>query len=391
MERTSKENRKTIRIGSIALSINAGTLLNMLLCFAAIDLAFLLRDHFDVLKGVFTNDILWGDFVLQLGKALRQPFYLGIFAAELIMLIVRAVNGTGFIRRKLKPFDDLAAMTEDFSRGFDENRLQELENAIGGLSPLLEDEQLHISDPELAGLENAVNRLVLRMRETYRQQGRFVSDASHELRTPIAVIKGYADMLDRWGKEDPQILEESIAAIKAESENMNRLVEQLLFLARGDSGRQKMNFESISLSDIMRESYGESVMIDPEHEYRISAEENVTARGDAAMIKQTARILLDNAKKYTPAGGEIRIGVGTENGAPYFSIADSGIGIPSDDLAHVFERFYRVDGSRSKQTGGSGLGLSIARWIIERHGGRIDILSREEFGTKITVTLKAAE
>ena len=136
-------------------------------------------------------------------------------------------------------------------------RLAELSEDITNLSPNDPDVHLEAEDPQLQGISSAVNDLVARMNESYRQQVRFVSDASHELRTPIAVIKGYADMLDRWGTEDESVLREGIAAIKSEADNMNRLVEQLLFLARGDSGRTQLQLQSVSLTDLMRELYSE--------------------------------------------------------------------------------------------------------------------------------------
>ncbi|MBQ4094131.1 MAG: HAMP domain-containing histidine kinase, partial [Oscillospiraceae bacterium] len=132
--------------------------------------------------------------------------------------------------------EKLAALTED----------------IENLSPTSPDAHIRADYPELQGISHAVNDLMQRMNESYRQQVQFVSDASHELRTPIAVIKGYADMLDRWGTEDESVLREGIAAIKNETDNMNRLVEQLLFLARGDSGRTQLQLQTVSLTDLMR-------------------------------------------------------------------------------------------------------------------------------------------
>lgn len=225
------------------------------------------------------------------------------------------------------------------------------------------------------------------MRDSYRQQARFVSDASHELRTPIAVIKGYADLLDRWGKTDEKILEESIQAIKDESESMQHLVEQLLFLARGDSGRTPLNITDFDMSDMMREVWEESAMIDKAHDYRFESGGDIPVRGDVSLIKQAARILIENASKYTPEGGEIMLKSLVAEGHPAFSVQDSGIGISESDVPHIFERFYRADDSRSKQTGGSGLGLAIAKWIVERHGGRFEIISRKDIGTRITVIL----
>lgn len=226
-----------------------------------------------------------------------------------------------------------------------------------------------------------------RMRDSYRQQARFVSDASHELRTPIAVIRGYADLLDRWGKTDEKILEESIQAIKSESESMQHLVEQLLFLARGDSGRTPLNVTDFDITDMMKEVWEESVMIDDAHSYRFEGGGVIPGRGDISLIKQAARILIENASKYTPEGGEIILRSLVKDGHPSFSVQDSGIGISQGDIPHIFERFYRADDSRSKQTGGSGLGLAIAKWIVDRHGGRFEIISRKDIGTRITVIL----
>ena len=226
------------------------------------------------------------------------------------------------------------------------------------------------------------------MHESYRQQAQFVSDASHELRTPIAVIQGYAGMLDRWGKQDEKILDESISAIKSEAAYMSKLIEQLLFLARGDTGRNRMEFKRVSLGELMKEVYEDSLLIDKAHDWRIDVQENVLCLGDWNMLKQCARILADNALKYTPEGGAIYLRAYTNaEGVPCMEVQDSGIGISGEDLQHVFDRFYRSDPARGRSSGGTGLGLSIAKWIVDRHGGHFDVLSREQLGTRMTVCL----
>ena len=194
-------------------------------------------------------------------------------------------------------------------------------------------------------------------------------------------------MLDRWGKTDEKILEESIEAIKDESESMQHLVEQLLFLARGDSGRTPLNLTDFDLSDMIKEVWEESVMIDKTHDYLFENGGELPVRGDVSLIKQAARILIENASKYTPEGGEIKLRSLVSDGHPAFSVQDSGIGISESDIPYIFDRFYRADDSRSKQTGGSGLGLAIAKWIVERHGGSFEIISRKDIGTRITVVL----
>ncbi len=291
---------------------------------------------------------------------------------------------------KLSSEADPVSMRKGYQAGdsFDEKQLHNLESAIDSIRADAPDAELHTGDKDLRGLEDAINSLIRRTRESYSQQIRFVSDASHELRTPIAVVKGYTDMLDRWGKKDEKILDESIAAIKIETDHMNKLVEQLLFLARGDSGKTKLNMEGFSLSDMVREVYEESMMIDPKHKWAISARDEVAAFGDVAMLKQATRILVDNAAKYTPEGNLIILRAATDqNGAPTIIVQDNGIGIAGQDMSHIFDRFYRSDPARNRQQGGTGLGLSIAKWIVDRHGGYFDVVSREDIGTRISIHL----
>ena len=236
-------------------------------------------------------------------------------------------------------------------------------------------------------MEAAINNLLIRVRESNRQQARFVNDASHELRTPIAVISGYSDMLSRWGKDDEKVLEESIAAIQKESTRMKHLVEQLLFLARGDSGRTMLQLEETDLTELMREAYEESVMIDEDHVYRFSAPQEglPPVQADPGLLKQAVRVLIDNAAKYTKANDEILLSVGQAEGRPYLQVQDCGIGMQEADVSHIFDRFYRADTARTIE--GTGLGLSIAKWIVDKHKGHFEILSRQDIGTRIRIVL----
>lgn len=306
-------------------------------------------------------------------------------------IIITLCFGVIGIRRKLKPLDDMAKQAEELSKiAFDESKFENLSHAIEQVNPEGQDGVVTTGNKDLEGVEIAINNLLARMRDSHRQQSRFVSDASHELRTPIAVIQGYANMLDRWGKDDEKVLEEAIEAIKHESNHMKTLVEQLLFLARGDAGRNHLDMQQISLKAIIHEVYEESKMIDEKHVYELLEDVgDVIMTGDAAMIKQSVRILVDNAAKYTQEGESIilKSGINQEMKA-YFSIQDNGIGMNADEVSHVFERFYRSDEARNRQTGGTGLGLSIAKWIIDKHNGYIDVLSRPEIGTRFTVIFK---
>ena len=314
-----------------------------------------------------------------------------LLTAQLVYWIYFLLFGSARLHHIMQPLTRLTETTQALSREkLDDEVFHQLESAVSRIDPLAAGQTVHTGNSELLGLEAAVNSLLDRMRQTYRRQTQFVSDASHELRTPIAVIQGYVGMLDRWGKSDPKVLDESIAAIKSEAEHMQHLVEQLLFLARSDSGRNPLTLRDFSLSDMLSETLREYGMIDSSHQWRLRMpEEPVHIRGDDAMLKQALRILCDNACKYSPAGTSITLSLRRDADRISFSVQDEGIGIPAEAQPHVFERFYRADPSRVRQTGGTGLGLSIAQWIVERHGGRIELLSREDMGTRMTVHMPA--
>ena len=284
----------------------------------------------------------------------------------------------------LAPLKELAVKADELSRlEFGEDKYQLLEDAITQLD---EGGKLSLRDSELVGIEAAINNLLTRIRESNRQQARFVNDASHELRTPIAVIGGYADMLERWGKDDEKVLNESIAAIRTETARMKHLVEQLLFLARGDSGKTQLQLEETDAGALLKEAYEESVMIDEDHVYRLrESGEVLPVQADQGLLKQAVRILLDNAAKYTAKGDEIILSSGRQDGHVYLQVQDTGIGMAEADVEHMFERFYRADEARSFE--GTGLGLSIAKWIVDKHGGHFEIVSREDLGTRIRIVL----
>lgn len=292
------------------------------------------------------------------------------------------------IRRRLKPLNDLALTADSIANAPDaavDLRMEHLEQAIACTAP--DAESITTGDEDLRSIEVALNALLRRMRAAQEQQMRFVSDASHELRTPIAVIDGYVSMLDRWGKSDPQVLEESIAALKAESAQMRELVEQLLFLARGDSGRQTIEPTEFDLAVLAEELAEEARLIDADHEYAAAATAPVPVTADRGLVKQCGRIIVQNAAHYSAAGTKIEVGGRPGPGCAQLWVEDRGIGMSAEDAAHVFDRFYRADGARDRSAAGSGLGLAIAKWIAEAHGGSIEVLSREGIGSRFTVSL----
>lgn len=244
------------------------------------------------------------------------------------------------------------------------------------------------SKNELKELALTFNEMMNRIEDYYERQKQFVSDASHELRTPIAVIQGYTDMLDRWGKDDRAVLQESIDAIKNESENMKELIDKLLFLARHDKDTFVLQKEEFSLTEMLQEIIKETQIIDSSHQIVFDIDSEQTILADRNRMKQAIRIFIDNALKYTPSDGEIKISLEKEADNIAVSIKDNGIGMTREELGHIFDRFYRSEQSRTKDKGGHGLGLAIAKIIIVGHGGKIRVRSKAGEGSQFTILLK---
>lgn len=243
----------------------------------------------------------------------------------------------------------------------------------------------NMSQDELKELAITFNQMMDRIEIFVERQKQFASDASHELRTPLSIIQGYTRMLERWGKDDPQILNESISSITQETANMQSLLEKLLFLSRSDKNTLKVEMQSFSLSSLCEEIIKETGFIDDEHELICKITSQVDMIGDPFLIKELIRILVDNALKYTPIGGQIILSCGITKENIILSIKDTGIGIPKENIPYLFERFYRVDEARNKNTGGSGLGLAIAERIVTTHSGKIFITSQVGIGSEFII------
>ena len=240
---------------------------------------------------------------------------------------------------------------------------------------------------ELKDLAMVINTMLDRIERSYNSQKQFVSDASHELRTPIAVIQGYVNMLSRWGKDDPTVLEEGIAAIAQETSGMKELVESLLFLARHDKKTLMMEMEQFDPCEIIYELHREASMVTPEDTFIMDPVEHCMIEADRSMIKQVMRILCDNAVKYTPKGGRITMGVCRKPEGCTLLLSDNGPGIAPEELQKIFDRFYRSDSARKSESGGHGLGLSIARIIVIAHGGRLRVRSKVGEGSTFFIDL----
>lgn len=318
-----------------------------------------------------------------------------LLICQIISLVSNLLKNAGTIKKVLRPIQELTAQAARFNNvsSMSPEELQTLAGRLDAINATHLDDRIPVegTQRELRDLAQSINAMLERIDRAYRSQARFVSDASHELRTPIAVIQGYANLLDRWGKDDPEAMQESITAIRAEADSMKELVEQLLFLARGDNDSMHIEMEVFDLTAVTGQVLRETQMIDQTHPISAEWGESVYVNADMSLIKQAIRILVDNAGKYTPEGGHITLRVSRQDNTAKISVTDEGQGIDPASLPHIFDRFYRTDESRARQTGGTGLGLAIARWIAEKHEGWFDVVSRKGIGTRMILSLPAID
>ena len=248
------------------------------------------------------------------------------------------------------------------------------------------------TDDELNQLAKTLNEMLDRLQGGISKQQKFVSDASHELRTPAAVIKGYIEFIERYGTTDETLLKENLKMIGSEAQNMQALLENLLFLSRTDQNRQRLNKKVLDLDDIVGDVMSKMKTVIKSHTVELLKNDPVKIFGDETTIRQMIRIFLDNAVKYTPTGGSIRVASIVDGKKILLSISDSGIGIAPENKQKIFDRFFRIDSEDLvSEANGSGLGLSIAKWIADNHGIKISVDSTLGKGTTFTLTIPAAE
>ncbi len=243
---------------------------------------------------------------------------------------------------------------------------------------------------ELALLARTMNEMLARLQAAFDREEAFVADASHELRTPLAVIEGRANLLLRWGKDDPAVLQESLEAIARETGGMKRLIGNLLVLARG-SDDVGLSLASVDLAALVKEvcEAGQVIAAQPGGAVAVELGElqPVTIRGDRDRLRQALLILIDNGITYNRPGGTVTLALRSVDGQAELSVEDTGLGIAPQDLPRIFDRFFRADRARSREYGGTGLGLSIARLIARAHGGDIDARSGVGHGSTFTLRL----
>jgi two-component system, OmpR family, sensor kinase len=241
---------------------------------------------------------------------------------------------------------------------------------------------------EFARLTAVFNELLSRLDRSFERMRDFMADASHELRTPLSIIRGEADVALAHNRQ-PAEYRESLAIIQDEARRLTRLVEDLLNLARADAGHDQLQPEEIYLNDVLEECCRSAQAQARQKGVRLVTPENpdVALRGDAQLLLRLISNLVDNAIRYTPAGGQVEAKLEKCGGQARLTIADTGVGIPTASLDKIFERFYRVEKSRTRAEGGFGLGLSIVKWIVDAHQGQIRVESRPNEGTVFTVLL----
>jgi heavy metal sensor kinase len=317
-------------------------------------------------------------YTLEMGAAADDAFetlqlfrsYLLIFA--LLLLLVSAGVGYWMSRKALAPVDALVRTARDISGTNLHRRLQTLKTG-----------------DELQRLTDTLNEMLDRIESAFQKITQFTADASHELRTPVSLIRTEAELALRRSRTEAEY-EESLRQILQEAERTTLLIEQLLELARADSGRGSLIMQPVDLPAVVRSVVSGWQQVAAARNLQFSTDIyklDASVMGDATLLRRLADILLDNAFKYTPSPGSVRLALEVREETAVITVQDSGAGIAQEDQEKIFERFYRVDKARSRGQGGVGLGLAIAEWIVLQHRGAISVESRPGEGASFRAEL----
>ncbi len=291
-----------------------------------------------------------------------------------VAICLAAVGGSVLANRALYPVFTMTGTAEDIGESNLSRRL-----AIHG-------------EDELGKLGATLNRMIARLETAFNRQRQSAADASHELRTPLSVIQAEATLAlakERTAEE----YRKSLEVVSQEVEYMTTMLGNLLLMARSEAGQDPFHFEKVSLKELLTELSATAQLLAREKglEFKLDSLGNVNVEGDRVKLKQLFLNLLDNAVRYTPAGGSVVASLSSNGDFAIVSISDTGIGIPEEQRLLIFERFYRVDKARSRAQGGAGLGLAIAKHIVDSHGGRIDVESQVGKGSTFRVFLPIGE
>ncbi|HEX3376000.1 MAG TPA: ATP-binding protein [Candidatus Acidoferrales bacterium] len=299
-------------------------------------------------------------------------FELLLYIAIPLLLICSALGGYWISTRALAPVDQITKTARTISA-------QNLSSRL--VVPPTGD--------ELQRLSETLNGMLDRLEASFKKITQFTADASHELRTPVAVMRTRAELSLRKARS-PEEYRDVIAEVLTELEKTSGLIEQLMFLARADSGAETLHFSPTNVTEVLREACHQGSAL--AEAKQIGFQEQISSdsmwiRGDASSLRRLFLILIDNAVKYTPSNGQVEVSLHRNNGYAIAQVRDTGIGIAKNDLPNVFERFYRADKARTRELGGVGLGLSIGRWITEVHSGTIEVQSAPGRGSVFQIRL----
>lgn len=333
------------------------------------------ENHFLFYNSVYKNE--QGDmFIVQVIKDMYNEMGFIKILFQILLIINAIAFGFSIVLgyfmsiRALSPINKIVAQAQKIT-------ISDLSQRIEIIGP----------DDELKRLSETFNDLISRIEIGYEKQNRFALDASHELATPLAVIKGYLDIISRWGKNDPKVLDEAILNMQKEVKNVTDLLDTLLFIAKGDNDITRIDKNKFWLNALIVEVYKEAQLIYPKYNFEININHSILVNLDIKLIKQMIRAVIDNSVKYSPQGSKITISCIKKSETAQIVITDCGIGIDPNEIKYIFDRFYRVDKARSREISGTGLGLSIVKWIINVHNGSIEVKSKRGQGTSITLNL----
>jgi heavy metal sensor kinase len=304
-------------------------------------------------------------------RALRS-FEIGLIFAVPALLSVAAAGGYWMSRRALEPVDEITRTARNI-----------------GVRDLAQRLAVSTSGDELARLAETLNEMLARLEAAFQRITRFTADASHELRTPVAVVRTSAELALSKPRSEGEY-REVLSLILSETEKISRLIEELLELARADSGAVELSLMRTDLREPLREACRQASFLAESKEIELRAEipeQAVWIAGESSALEKLFMIVLDNAVKYTASGGQVDVSVKPNGQFALIDVTDTGIGIAAEDIPHLFERFYRVDKARSRESGGIGLGLAIGRWIAQTHRGEITVQSEPHRGSTFQIKL----
>ncbi|MDH4300401.1 MAG: ATP-binding protein, partial [Dehalococcoidia bacterium] len=290
--------------------------------------------------------------------------------AVLLTLAVAAGGGIFLAGRALRPVDKIAQTAQEIEE-------KDLSQRIN----------VNTKD-ELGRLATTLNAMIGRLEKAFQRQRQFTSDASHELRAPLAVIEAESSLALQ--KERPSgDYRQSLETISQEAKQMSSLIDQLLILARADAGKEQWNFTEVKLNKLIANLSTDVEILCQEKglSFQLGETQDAVVKGDEVRLRELFMNLLNNAVRYSPAPGTVSVSLRREGQMAVVAIKDTGVGIPPEDIPFIFERFYRVDKSRSRAAGGTGLGLAISRHIAEAHGGKIEVESQVGSGSTFSVWL----